>query len=174
MDQQKIGISLKQLRVKKHVTQQQLAEILGVSNRTVSRWETGRNMPDFDLLLELAKYYDVGVDAILNGSPIPDRSENAAGDTMYAVAEYTGNEKNVLQKKYHVLCWIGALGILCFLLFDGMGLSEKFPYDAIGGFGLGIALGMLICGILHTGKYGKQIRAAKKKVIAKLRRKSNI
>lgn len=41
--------------------------------------------------------------------------------------------------------------MLCFLLFDVVGLSEKFPYDTIGGFGLGIALGMLICGIYQAG-----------------------
>ena len=41
MDQQKIGMALKQLRMEKQVTQQYLAEMLGVSNRTISRWETG-------------------------------------------------------------------------------------------------------------------------------------
>lgn len=41
MDQKKIGSFLKELRKEKNVTQEQLAEILGVSSRTVSRWETG-------------------------------------------------------------------------------------------------------------------------------------
>ncbi|MBR3514947.1 MAG: helix-turn-helix transcriptional regulator, partial [Lachnospiraceae bacterium] len=46
MDQIKIGTFLKTLRKEKNLTQEQLAEKLGVSNRTVSRWETGTNMPD--------------------------------------------------------------------------------------------------------------------------------
>ena len=51
MDQKKIGNLLKKLRSEKGLTQEQLAEILNVSNRTVSRWETGSNMPDISLLV---------------------------------------------------------------------------------------------------------------------------
>ena len=46
MDTKKIGRFLKMLRKEKGLTQEQLAEILSVSGRTVSRWETGTNMPD--------------------------------------------------------------------------------------------------------------------------------
>lgn len=49
MDQKKIGAFLRELRSEKHMTQEQLAEILGVTNRSISRWENGVNMPDFDL-----------------------------------------------------------------------------------------------------------------------------
>ena len=67
MDQKKIGGFLKQLRKEKGITQQNLAEVLGVSGRTVSRWETGFNMPDLDLLIEIADYYDVEIREILDG-----------------------------------------------------------------------------------------------------------
>ena len=53
MDQQKIGEFLKELRKEKGITQEQLADKLFVSRRTVSRWETGSNMPDLDVLVEL-------------------------------------------------------------------------------------------------------------------------
>lgn len=174
MDQQKIGMVLKQLRTEKHVTQQQLAETLGVSNRTISRWETGHNMPDFDLLLELAKYYGVGVEAILNGELITAGTQKTSDDVMHAVAAYTNEEKTALRKRFHTLCWIGTAGMLCYVIFDVIGLSKQFPYNVIGSFGLGIAWGMLICGILFTSRYGEKIRAAKKKLIAKLRGKSDI
>ena len=58
MDQKKTGQFLKTLRKEKQITQEALAEILHVSNRTVSRWETGSNMPDISLLVELAEFYD--------------------------------------------------------------------------------------------------------------------
>ena len=54
MNQIKIGSFLKELRNEKGITQEQFAEQLGVSNRTVSRWETGSNMPDISLLVEIA------------------------------------------------------------------------------------------------------------------------
>ena len=54
MDQQKIGRFLKDLRKEKNLTQEQLAERFQISRRTVSRWETGSNLPDLDLLIEMA------------------------------------------------------------------------------------------------------------------------
>lgn len=59
MDTKKIGAFLKQCRKEKNLTQEQLAEKFGVSARTVSRWETGINMPDLSVLVQLAEYYDV-------------------------------------------------------------------------------------------------------------------
>ena len=54
VDQVKIGNFLKKLRKEKGITQEQLAEILNVSGRTVSRWETGNNMPDISILVDIA------------------------------------------------------------------------------------------------------------------------
>ena len=70
MDQKKIGLFLKELRKEKGLTQQQLAEIMNVSNRSISRWETGSNMPDLDLLISIANYYDVDLKEILDGETV--------------------------------------------------------------------------------------------------------
>lgn len=59
MDQQKIGQFLRECRKEKGITQEQLAEMLGVTNRSVSRWENGSNLPDLDILIEMADYYDI-------------------------------------------------------------------------------------------------------------------
>ena len=67
MNQQKVSQFLKTLRSQKSITQAELAEVLGVSNRSVSRWENGTTIPDFDLIIELAKYYEVEVGKILDG-----------------------------------------------------------------------------------------------------------
>lgn len=73
MDQKKIGVFLKELRKEKELTQEQLAEIVQVSNRTVSRWENGNNMPDLDILIELSDFYEVELREILDGER---KSEN--------------------------------------------------------------------------------------------------
>ena len=73
MYQKKIGLFLKELRKEKELTQSQLAEQLNVSDRTVSRWETGTNLPDLSVLVELADFYDVDIREIIDGER---KSEN--------------------------------------------------------------------------------------------------
>ena len=67
MNQQKIGIFLKELRKQKGLTQKQFAEIVNVSNRTVSRWENGNNLPDLDILIEISDYYEIDLRELLDG-----------------------------------------------------------------------------------------------------------
>ena len=67
MDPVKIGKFLQQLRKEKGLTQEQLSEQLSVTRRTVSRWETGSNMPDLDILIELSDFYEVDLREILSG-----------------------------------------------------------------------------------------------------------
>lgn len=55
-----MGSFLKELRKEKDMTQEQLAEYLNVSGRTISRWETCSNMPDIDILIHLSAYYSGG------------------------------------------------------------------------------------------------------------------
>lgn len=70
MDTKKIGVFLKQLCKEKGLTKEQLAESFSVSARTVSRWETGMNMPDLSIIIKLAEFYSVGVKEILDGKRI--------------------------------------------------------------------------------------------------------
>ena len=67
MNQKKTGEFLKKLRREKGLTQEQLAERFYVSSRTVSRWETGSNMPDVGTLIDLADFYDVDIREIIEG-----------------------------------------------------------------------------------------------------------
>ena len=67
MNQKKIGQFIKELRKSKEITQEQLAETLNVSGRTVSRWETGNNLPDISLLVGIADFFDVDVRELIEG-----------------------------------------------------------------------------------------------------------
>ena len=86
MNQQKIGEFLKQLRKDKGLTQEQLAEHFYVSSRTVSRWETGTNMPDIQTLIELASFYDVDIREIIDGERKSENMNNETKDTLKKVA----------------------------------------------------------------------------------------
>jgi len=87
MDTKKIGAFLKQCRKEKNLTQEQLAEVLGVSARTVSRWETGTNMPDLSILVELAEYYEVEMKELLDGERSQTMNKEMK-ETLDRVADY--------------------------------------------------------------------------------------
>ena len=70
MDQAAIGKFISQCRKEKHLTQAQLAERLGVSDRAVSKWETGRSMPDASIMLDLCEQIDITVNDLFNARRI--------------------------------------------------------------------------------------------------------
>lgn len=93
MDQKMIGLFLKELRKQKGLTQGQLAERLGVSDRSVSRWENGNNMPDLSILVELADYYEVDIREIIDGERKGENMDNELKDTLLKVADYGDTQK---------------------------------------------------------------------------------
>ena len=99
MDQQKIGLFLKQLRKEKNLTQGQLAEILNVSDRTVSRWETGNNMPDLSILVDLADFYNVDVREIIDGERKERAAEQESRETIVKLSDYSKEKEAFLLKK---------------------------------------------------------------------------
>lgn len=89
MDQERIGRFIADLRKEKGMTQAQLAEILGVSGKTVSRWETGRNMPDYSVLEDLTRELGITVNELICG----ERIEKEA-----IIREYDHNLVSVLKE----------------------------------------------------------------------------
>ena len=117
MDQIKIGAFLKTLRREKNMTQEQLAEQLGVSSRTVSRWETGSNIPDISLLAELAEFYDVSIPELIDGERKSEIMNEEIKEVADKMADYAGAEKTTIIKniRNHSLCRCDTddFGVLC-------------------------------------------------------------
>lgn len=110
MDQKKIGEFLKSLRVEKGLTQEQLAEKFNIAGRTVSRWETGRNMPDISMLVTIADFYEIDVRELMEGERRSDMNEELK-DVAVKMADYAGEEKGRLFKWIRVIGFIG-VGVL--------------------------------------------------------------
>ena len=72
MNQEKIGKFISECRKECDLTQEELAEKLGVSNKTISRWETGKNFPDVSLLQPLCELLNISVNELLIGEKIPE------------------------------------------------------------------------------------------------------
>ncbi len=88
MDQVKIGKFLAELRKENEMTQEQLAEKLNVARRTISRWETGNNMPDIDILIDISDLYEVDLREILNGERKSENMENATKETVLQAVDF--------------------------------------------------------------------------------------
>ena len=102
----KIGEFLRELRKGKGLTQEQLAEQFNISRRSVSRWETGSNMPDVGLLIEIADFFDVDIREIIDGERKSENMEKEK-ETLKKVAEYADTEKAKLKKKVsNIFKWI--------------------------------------------------------------------
>ena len=67
MNTKVIGRFLKELRRKKSMTQEELGEKVGVTNKTISKWENGNYMPPIDVLMLLSEIYEVSINEMLNG-----------------------------------------------------------------------------------------------------------
>lgn len=71
MDQKKIGVFIAQCRKEKNLTQMQLAELLEITNQAVSKWETGRGIPDVSLLQPLCDILGISLNELFSGEHIP-------------------------------------------------------------------------------------------------------
>lgn len=167
MNLEKTGSMLKDLRKEKGMTQEQLGEKFGVSRRTVSRWETGSNMPDLDVLIELSDFYEVDLREILSGERKSEKMNEEMKETVLQVAEYGNEDKARLLARMHWLSLAGLIGLTMHLVITFMGLGEVSPYEGIGSFGLGIASGMMVLWVIYTSRYMAKIRKFKKKLLAK-------
>ena len=124
MDQKKIGSFLKELRRQKAITQEQLAEELGVSGRTVSRWETGSNMPDISLLTEIADFYDVSIPEIIDGERKSEMNEEV-NEVAEKMSDYAGGEKESLVKNIRQMSIVGAIALIIYEVIETLGLAER-------------------------------------------------
>ena len=103
MNQVKIGKFIASLRKEKGMTQEQLGEILGVTNKTVSRWENGNYMPDIEMLSLLSKEFGVSINEIISGERLGTEEFKKAADdnlvTALSSSTFTLKEKITFFKK---------------------------------------------------------------------------
>lgn len=125
MDQIKIGTFLKLLRKEKNLTQEQLAEQLGVSNRTVSRWENGNNMPDISLLSEIAEFYDVSIPELIYGERKSENMREGAKEVAETMSDYAKAEKETLVKSIRNMSLIGLIALIIYMVLGRTSVYDR-------------------------------------------------
>ncbi|MBQ1408115.1 MAG: helix-turn-helix transcriptional regulator [Eubacterium sp.] len=137
MDQVKIGQFIQATRKENNLTQEQLAEKLGVSQKSVSRWETGRNMPDISLFPELCKVLDINIAELMNG----ERYEGDMIEKSKVSSAAEGLTSLVSNKRFirNVAC---AVGVLILTVFCMVGLyNMEFDVNVVSTDSLESAIG---------------------------------
>ncbi len=120
IDQVKIGNFLKKLRKERGKTQEEIAELFGVSSRSVSRWENGNTMPELGILVELADYYDVDIRELIDGERKSEVMNNEVKEVLKSAANYAEQERNLAIKRR---CIVTIVGMLFFVLFVFFGVT---------------------------------------------------
>jgi len=141
MDQTAIGKLITRKRKEKNMTQEQLAERIGVSNKTVSKWERGACMPDYSTVEGLCQALDMTLGELLSGeekqAPVADNS---------AVLELLRKRERLKHRKLRLIGWILiAAGIAKLLLSRIIGGTEV--QEALSGLLLGFSVPETVLGL---------------------------
>ena len=107
MDQIKIGKFISNVRKEKKLTQKQLADKLGITDRAISKWENGKSMPDLSLLKPICDVLEISINELLSGEKIEDNTN--LEDNIVTAINYSSKKKNLYE-----------IGFFLFILFFGM------------------------------------------------------
>ena len=130
IDQMKIGAFLRELRKKKELTQEQLAEKFGVSSRSVSRWENGNTMPELGILVELAEFYEVDIKEVIDGERKSESMKKEEKETLRKVADYAETEKKLVVRRKCMVTFVGTLMCVLFIII-GYFVFPQLPVDSL-------------------------------------------
>ncbi len=116
MDLDKTGKFIAKLRKEQGLTQEQLGDKIGVTNKTVSRWETGTYLPPADALLAMSELFSVSINEILSGRRLSEEAYREAAEQnltqAICVSSYSLHDKIVFYKKK----WLKEhIAVMCFL-----------------------------------------------------------
>lgn len=145
MDQIKIGKFISELRKEKGMTQEQLAEKLGVTQRSVSRWETGKNMPDISLLQLLSSELNISVSELLDGekSKVEKKSTDEA---INQVIDYSIQSKRswiFRQKDVNFITGVIAVLIILLAIIGSVIQAQTIPTIILGLAGIAVVFRLL-------------------------------
>lgn len=136
-----VKLKIAELRKMRGISQQHLAEVLGVSFQSVSKWETGVTMPDITLLPSIAEFFNISVDQLLGLKPLPYEvyiprdsdnrdSFNGKTDKLYKNRKYFWNDdylKFLVENVWNIKAPIDVIEFRCGNGYLGMKLLEVLP-----------------------------------------------
>lgn len=127
MDQEKIGKFICECRKEKKLTQTALAELLGVSNRSISKWETGKCMPDLSLFQPLCEIFEITINELLSGERLTSEiyQQKLEENMILHMNVLITKLKQNIKRLFHILFFIF---FVFFILFLSFMILQEFKY----------------------------------------------
>ena len=157
MNQEKIGKFIASVRKEKNITQNELAEKLGVSDRTIGNWENGRNMPDVSLFKPLCENLDITLNDLLSGEKVVDNCYHERLEENIINAIDYSNKK--IEKNNNTIAFIFI--ILCIL--SSFTVISIFPSES--SWGSIFSILSIILSLIGVSRLTKKIRFFKRIII---------
>lgn len=160
MNQEKIGKFISELRKENNMTQEQLAEKVGVTDKSISRWENGNTMPDISILVQLSEILNTTLPELINGRKMTKDELLAQKETINNLIKLeTENQVGYNQKALGLLSIGISLTTLELVDNNIHYLEYIFTQNAsqfVDGLMVGLAIVFNICGIYSIAKYNKK------------------
>lgn len=149
MNQLSIGKFIAQKRKEHNMTQEQLGEKIGVSNKSVSKWETGKCMPDYSVVQELCKELEITIAELMDGEEIEENSVRIYDEKQ--IMDLLKRTQDLEQQKntmYGILLIV--MGIAFLVVSHSIGGSDVKDFFA--GLLLGLSVGEMLVGVYCLGR----------------------
>lgn len=149
MDQIKIGKFIAEERKRKSYTQRELAEILGISDKTISKWERGNGFPEVSLLLPLCNELEITVNELLSGERLQevDYKKKAEENMVNLVKEAQESKKKIILSAMVCILMLMA-AVPLFLLAGILEITTALRFTLIGIGSLVVVVGIIIACVL--------------------------
>lgn len=163
MQLQKMGSFIKQLRVEKGKTQEEMAEDLNVSNKSISRWENGGNIAKVEDMLDIAEYFQISVDELIAGERKNETEPIDAKEELKNVACYIDKQNTQIIKQIHIrniiclcTCFLAAMSMDAFIRFGNSYLGLLQILFLI------ITFGIIVWNYLYTSGFVTMLHECQK------------
>ncbi len=148
MNQIAIGNFITKKRKEQNLTQEQLAERLGVSNKTISKWETGKCMPDYSIVEQLCKELNITLAELMNGEEDEKSIHTYDHEQIVTMLKDMEKLKNTKMRLIGFILII--LGIAMFVLSQVFGGTDL--QDFLSGFMIGVSIFNMLLGVFLLGR----------------------
>ncbi len=149
MNQAAIGSYIAHKRKERNLTQEQLAEKLGVSNKTVSKWENGKCMPDYSVIEQLCTALSVTLPELMDGEDTAESSVRIYDDAQILDLLHRTQDLEKHKKILYGIILV-VLGIACNAMSGTVGGTDL--RDFFSGLLMGLSIGEMLIGIYVIGK----------------------